>query len=327
MANGSALDTSQDTSMFDAGYETQNYSENTPVKEPTETKSAIEGAYSGIAEGATDQTLNVDEYDPTKVKDKLGDTTQYKEGTSYIDKAKSTVAGQLETLLNKENRDTNPLFQQAESRGEVGASRRGQLGSSMGIGAVEGQVYNQAMDIARQDAQTFAQADLAQQQAEYGTAKAEKEAVLSSEVQKYTADIERANKNIDQQFTALMTSADKQTQASLSALQKKYKEDYAILDAKIRENIVDKELDARKKQMAYEQSANILQNYQVTVENMMTNPNFLELGREAIVNSINQIQNLATNQVNFIGNAVGVDFTDLIDFYFDPVLTTEDIEG
>lgn len=279
-------------------------------------------AYESALDRVGTPELGVESYDPNKTRELLQGTSQFKDSASYIDRATGTVAGQLESLLNKEN----PLMKQQESQAEVRSARMGKLGSSMGIGAAQGALISSALPIAQQDAQTYAQAAGRQQAAEYGATTSEKEAVLSGEVQKYTAEIDRANKNIDQRFNAIMASADAETQAAMSELQQQYKADYAVLDGKIRETLMNQEIDAKSKQMAYEQSANILQNYQVTVENMLTNPSFLEMGKESIVNAINQIQNLATNQVNFIGNAVGVDFTDLIDFYFDDVLTVEDIE-
>lgn len=68
----------------------------------------------------------------------------------------SLVSNQLNGLLSADN----PYMQQATTRGNQEAQRRGLLSSSLAAGAVEGARINAALPIAQQDAQTYANADL-----------------------------------------------------------------------------------------------------------------------------------------------------------------------
>lgn len=74
--------------------------------------------------------------------------------------ANETMQGQLQQILS----DDNPLLQRARARAAAGMQSRGLSNSTMAIGASEGAMYDVAMPIAQQDASTYAQAGLANQQ-------------------------------------------------------------------------------------------------------------------------------------------------------------------
>lgn len=74
---------------------------------------------------------------------------------------KSTVSGQMEGLLSQ----SNPYIGRARTRAAQTANSRGLLNSSMAAGAGEAAAIDAAMPIATQDAQTYGQSQLANQQA------------------------------------------------------------------------------------------------------------------------------------------------------------------
>lgn len=277
-----------------------------------ETKEDLRDAYGNIAKEAEE---NMPQYDPNKTNELLEQAGSFKKGSSYIDEATGTVAGQLETLLASDS----PYIKQAEQSAAEQSQSRGMLNSSLAMQSGREAAISQALPIAQQDAKAYTEAGKAEQLADYGAQTSEYEAVLSSAVNEHSSAIKN-------RFTALMKGADQESQVMLADLQARYQKDMALFDNVLQERIMDKEIDARKKQTAYESASAIMQNYQVTVENMMTNPDFLALGAEQIANSINQFQNLALNQINFIGNSVGIDFTDYTEFYFDDIFTVGDFE-
>ncbi|MCP3683291.1 MAG: hypothetical protein GY861_11435, partial [bacterium] len=71
---------------------------------------------------------------------------------SYVPEATATVAGQMESLMDK----NSPYLQQAAKAGERTAQARGLLSSSMAAGAAQGAAMDRALPIAQQDAQTYA---------------------------------------------------------------------------------------------------------------------------------------------------------------------------
>ena len=74
--------------------------------------------------------------------------------TSWSPDANATASGQLEKLLAKDN----PLLQQARTRAAQKMNGMGLMNSSMAIGAGESAMYDVAIPIATNDAQTFAKA-------------------------------------------------------------------------------------------------------------------------------------------------------------------------
>ena len=83
-------------------------------------------AYEDIAqEQETQATTDVDykDYNAEKVSSTLDQNVLFKEPSSYIDEAKSTVAGQLSTILGS----NSPYIQQAEQQAREQSAGRGLL--------------------------------------------------------------------------------------------------------------------------------------------------------------------------------------------------------
>ncbi len=77
------------------------------------------------------------------------------------------------------------------------------------------------------------------------------------------------------------------------------------LDAQIKTAMQQSSLDDAAKARVSQHAAGLIQNYQVSIENMMTDPDFLQLGSEAINRNISQMQNLAANGIDLIAGYEG----------------------
>ena len=249
----------------------------------------------------------------------LGQFAQVKEGASYVDPDKSTVKGQLTSLLSQES----PYIKQAELSGERQAASRGMLNTSMAAGASRAEAYKAALPIAQQDAQTYAQAQNLQQQAENAQTQTKTEAIVSSELSKQNADIKQTQQNIQNQFTAQMQAASEQSKVWLQDFQQQHQAFEAQLEKQHQQLLQNQQISAEKASSIRQQASAIMQNYQISVENLMTDPDFLNLGSEALQNTISQLQTLASNSINFIGASSGVDLTDFVDAYLEPITITK----
>lgn len=97
---------------------------------------------------------------PTKADVTQAQVQTYKPGDVEMD-SNATVAGQMEGLLSK----SNPYIDQARTKAAETANERGLLNSSLAAGAGERAAREAALPIAQQDAQTYSNAALANQQA------------------------------------------------------------------------------------------------------------------------------------------------------------------
>lgn len=240
---------------------------------------------------------------------------QVSQGLDYVDADKSTVKGQLSSLLSQDS----PYVKQAEIAGERQAASRGMLNTSMAAGASRAEAYKAALPIAQQDAETYARAQGMEQQAKNAQTQTQTEAVVSSELAKQNADIKQTQQNIQNIFTAQMQGASEQSKVWLQDFQQQHASFEANLEKQHQMIIQNQQISAEKAQSIRQQSSAIMQNYQISVENLMTDPDFLNLGSAALQNTIAQLQTLASNSINFIGASSGVDLTGFVDAYLEPI--------
>jgi hypothetical protein len=271
-------------------------------------------AYEDIAKTSEEAApIDYKDYDAAKVGSQLEANVSFKPSESYIDKATSTVAGQLNTLLDSES----PYIKQQERQAEEQAAGRGLLNTSIATQKGREAAIQSALPIAQQDAQTYAGFAQKQQQAEYQTETIQSEAIVSGEMVEQKARIDRKNQDINNAFSARVSGANEQSKAWLGDLQNTYNEGLQNLDVIAKQTLLETELNSQQSQNVASSAAAIMQNYQVSVENMMTDPDFLNLGAAAVNNAINQLQNLAANSINFISKSQGIDMSIFIDTYLE----------
>ena len=129
-----------------------------PVSEPTPaapaTPTNIPTAIPKLAEVTPYATPTLPEFNLTKPE---SIAAPYVAPDPYVPDPTQTVAGQMDTLMDK----NNPYLQQAGKAGERTAQARGLLNSSMSAQAAQGAAMDRALPIAQQDAAAFTAAGMA----------------------------------------------------------------------------------------------------------------------------------------------------------------------
>jgi hypothetical protein len=218
-------------------------------------------------------------------------------GMNFVDQDKSTVSGQLNTLLATDS----PYLREARYSGQKVAADRGMLNSSIAAGTAQREAYKAALPIAQQDAQTYAQAQNLQQQATNAQTGVMTEGIVSSKLAEQNAGIKQTQQNIQNAFQSKLANANEQSKVWLQDLQNSYTASQAALDKEHNLLLQAYQGDQAKMESLRAQTSAIMQNYQISVENLMTDPDFLNLGPEALQNAITQLQTLAANSLSFIG--------------------------
>ena len=273
-------------------------------------------AYSDIAKTESERgTTGFQDYDANKVSSTLSNTINYKEPASYIDNAKQTVAGQLQTLLASDN----PYIKQQEQKAQEYSGKRGLLNSTIAAQVGRTAAIESALPIAQQDSQTFNQFAKAKQDADYNTQTIQTEAIVSGGLAEQNAAIKQTQQNIQNAFTSKIQGASEQSKTFLQDLQQQHATFESDLDRQHQQILQQQQVTAEKAASIRTQASSIMQNYQISVENLMTDPDFLNLGSEALQNTIVQLQTLASNSINFIGASSGVDLTSFVDAYLEPI--------
>jgi len=277
-------------------------------------------AYSDISKteaerGATD----FQDYDANKVGSALSNNISFKDSGSYIDTAKQTVAGQLQSLLASDS----PYLKQQEQKAVEKAGSRGLINSGLAVefgrrAAIEG-----ALPIAQQDAQMYNQFAKSKQDAEYNAQNVQVEAIVSGGLAEQNAAIKQKQQDIQNAFTSKMQGASDQSKTWLQDLQQQHTTFESDLDRQHQAILQNQSISAEKAASIRTQASSIMQNYQISVENLMTDPDFLNLGETALQNTISQLQTLASNSINFIGASSGVDLSDFVDTYLEPITITK----
>lgn len=271
-------------------------------------------SYSDIAKEQEEKPpVDYQDYNASKASQDLNENTSFKPADTYVDQAKSTVAGQLTALLSSDS----PYIKLNEQLAQNKAASRGLLNTTIAAQAGRNAAIQSGLPIAQQDAQTYARAQSAQQQAEYGQETIKTEAIVSGHLVEQKAAIERKNQDINNAFSAIMAGADAQQKIWGQDLQNSFAKGMTQLEQTHQQQMLTLELNQNQAAAVAEHAAGIMQNYQVSVENLLSDPDFLEMGKDAVNNAINQLQTLASNSISFIGASQGVNMDVWLDEYLD----------
>ena len=251
------------------------------------------------------------DYDAEKAGLDLDEHVQIQSGLDAVDQDKSTVQGQLTSLLDTDS----PYIQQARMQGERQAAGRGMLNTSMASGAAQAEATKAALPIATQDAQTYAQAQGMEQAANIKKNELQAEGILSGELTKQQAAVKAADQRLQNMFQAQLQGATEANTALLTGMQQANQSFMQDLEAEHQKLLQREDISAKQADAIAQTSSAIMQNYQISVENMMTDPDFLGLGPDAVNNAVNELQSLARNSINFVGASQGVDLTGYVDQY------------
>ena len=296
-----------------AAPETTTPTTTTPIAPTTQSTTISQGAqdvakaqgvaYEGIAkEAEATPTSTSPAYDASRVSSQIADAAAIKTGTSYYDEAKGTVAGRLTSLLNNES----PYMKQVEQRSKEAASRKGLLNTSIAVQAGQAAAYEAALPIAQQDSSEFNKFGLQQQTAESQQANIQTEAIVSGEMTQQKAAIAQQAQNIQNAFNARLSGANEESKAWLQGMSETHSKTMQELEHS--QNLVLQQFqnDLERQKTASALASQTMQNYQISVENLMTDPDFMDLGPTAMNNAINQMQILAKNSIKFIGASANI---------------------
>ena len=267
-------------------------------------------AYEDIAKTEEEKTAtDFQDYDAAGTNQTLNEQTTFNPAANYVDEAKSTVAGQLTSLLDQNSAYVNQARQQATEQ----ASGRGLLNSTIAANQGQRAAIQSALPIAQQDAQTWANAQSAQQQAEYGQETIKTEAIVSGALVEQKAAIQQKQTELNNAFQARMQGMDAQNKVWAADFQNQFNQGMQQLEQAHQQQMLSMELDSNAATALQEQSAMIMQNYQVSVENMLQDPDFLDMGDTAVNNALKQMQNLAYNSIGLVGATRDIDMTNWLD--------------
>ena len=296
-----------------------------PPLELSDQEDKMQGARDNISDTvdwAQDETSQVDtgdvSYAPVDA-DKLIDEAGIKEGSSYAT-PESTVAGQLTQLLDSDSK----YMKTAERRADEKSARLGLLGSSMAVGAAHRAAIESAMPIAQQDAKTYAQFQLNEQQTKNEVSRIKAESDLSAAAREHMYDIDAEKMKFNAQIDIIASSAKQmgnaevemaltQAKATWDAETKAY---LAEVDANLTMKMNQQEISAREREYASTTSSQIMAASYGTINDLMGNADFMAGyadNPDGLTKVFNNFINLAKDQVRFIGATAG-----LTEEYSDP---------
>lgn len=266
-------------------------------------------AYTDI--GKTEDNTAQPGYNAEATSEVLGSQAKLGSGLSYVDADKSTVAGQLNTLLQGDS----AYIKQAEEAGKEQAAARGLLNSSAAAGSARKAAIGAAMPIAQQDAQTYATAQGREQAGAIAQTQTQTEGIVSGEMNAQNAAIAQKAQDIQNIFQAKMQGASESNKVLLQDMQNSYNTFNLEMQNEQANYTQNVNISAEKAAGIRTQASAIMQNYQVSVENLMTDPDFMNLGPAAMNKAINEMQTLARNSINFLGAASKIDLTSYVNAY------------
>lgn len=235
------------------------------------------------------------------------------EDSSKYRKPEDTVSWQMNKLLEEDS----PYMQQAARRAEEQAQRYGLLGSSMSVGASQRAAIESSLPIAQQDAETASKFGLQRQSAENQIASIEAETELGSALMMQRMALESQQQSLDHAFKMASQGLDMESQTIIADIQGRWQmvtNDASLrLEAALKEKLNDQQVDAETVASIRGASSDLVQNYQISVEQLLKDPDFLQLGSSTIQNTLNNMLTTTTAGIQFLADSSGVNLDDFLD--------------
>jgi len=246
------------------------------------------------------------------------------QGSKYVT-PESTVAGQLEKYLSSDS----DYMRRGETQAREKASALGLSTSSAAIAASRGASIDRAMPLAMKDAETYAKANQLQQQAENTVGQTQLEGVVTGAIKEQDAAIAQNQAKFNAQVNALSKGADAQTQMALTDFSKKWdmvmQDSSMRLEAALREQLANNEIDAQTISDVRNEASQMVVNYQISAEELLKDPDFLQLGPEAISSTMNNLLSTTTAGIQFLADFSGVNLEDWMDDFISNATFTAEV--
>lgn len=203
----------------------------------------------------------------------------------------STVQGQLTNVLDK----SSPLMDRAATKAAQTMNSRGLLNSSMAIGAGQSALYDAALPIAQQDANTFAAAGKANAdaqnasntlQAQFGqqTRLAMLDANTQKDLQAADAALKTGMQNTDNNVRQSMQQYELSIQQAMNQTNEEGKIKLAQMDADNRLSLAKIEADYKNQLQQSQSSAVTYQSMVDSITKIMLDPNLDAEGKQTAIN-------------------------------------------
>jgi len=196
---------------------------------------------------------------------------QVKQSESYIT-PQTTVAGQLETLMKSDS----PLMKLSETQAKERSSALGMSSSSMAVGAAQKALYETAIPIAQQDAQQAFQLKQQQQAIDNEQTKIETEAQVAGQLNLQKAQLAEQQTRLQVGWETTLKGLDQQSQVEFAGYQAELNKNIKELETNMQAQLAKQNIDAQIQGVLVNQAQDMLNNYQVTVQQLLGNQAFLE---------------------------------------------------
>lgn len=242
----------------------------------------------------------------------------------------TTVAGQLDKLLKTDS----PLMKSAEAAAKERASALGMSSSSMAVGAAQKALIDSALPIAQQDAQQAFQLKQQQQAIDYEQTKIETEAQVAGALNYQKAQLAEQQAKITQGWEATLRGLDQQAnmdtlgyksalgmqeqgfqsqlakdmKAFESNLQAQLTELQTTLNKDLQMAVQGQQINAQIQWTLINQAQDMLNNYQVSIQQLLGNQVFLEsMPDSAAMTAIfNDMFQTVSSSIRYSAKAAGV---------------------
>lgn len=271
----------------------------TPPMPPTREERGTADAYTELAEKrAAVETPDFTGYQPT------AEAPELTEGREFIT-PEATVEGRISALIDPESE----LMKSTVTRAREQAAGLGMGRSAAAIQAGQAALIGKAQQIAEVDAQTVAKAQLAQQTAENQQRQIQLEAQVAGDLNVQKTRLAEESNKINQSFELAKTGLDQQAKTDLTNLQKQWDQDTTKLQLEMQTQMQQADIDAKTQMSVMNQANDMMNNYQITVQQLMSNDAFLNNLAEAGVSQwdiYNDMFQTVQSSLRFSGQAAGI---------------------
>ncbi len=246
-----------------------------------------------------------------------------KDASSYL-KPDTSVASQLSKILSQDS----DYMKQVDAKSKITASSLGMLSSDRYIGAATGAAIREAMPIATADAATAGRFGLQQQQADLGLSQTSMEGLVSGSLKNQEGAIQQQTLKTQGQIEAFMKNAAdvsgmQNTNLTIN-LQTEANAALKTLENNLSQSLMTAEYTHQKAENTRQQATSQVENTMITIENLLKDPDVLQLGSEAVSQIINNQIAMMKSSVELTYNLAKINVdgyvSDLLDTFSDDYL-------
>ena len=229
----------------------------------------------------------------------------------------TTVAGQIERLVAEDSK----LNQMAQAEAREQASALGMSRSSMAIGAAQKALYETALPIAEADAKTAA-AFKAQEQLDVNKqSMVETESMAAGQLVLQKAQLQEQSDRLKASWETTIKGLDQQSQVALEGFRGEIEGKTQELTMNLQKQLNQQQINANVQEKIMTQSQEALNNYQVTIQQLLGNQAFLDsMPDQKAMNSVfNNLFDTVSSAIKFSARSAGAYTTEMNTYVSDLV--------